>query len=603
MNSRVQIIGRHLSKMVMPNIGAFIAWGILTTLFHPNGWIPNASIGALIQPMIFYALPLLIAYTGGKAVDSARGGVVAVVATMGLIVGSDVPMFLGAMLIAPLCGFAVKHLDAFLRKRVPSGFDMLTANFSTGLLSALLAVLMLKMIGPLLGGLNYIIEQGVQVVVESNLLFLSAIFIEPGKILFLNNAMNHGILGPIGISEVLTKGKSIFFLLETNPGPGLGILIAYWLQSKGSARKSSPAAMIIHAFGGIHEIYFPYVLMNPMLFFAVILGGMTGTLVFMGFNAGLVATPSPGSIFAILALSSRFDIIGVIAGIISSTIVTVLVASLILSKKKDWPSEEVNDPLLLYKGNYQVRKIYFACDAGMGSSAMGSSLLTRVAKERGIDVPVENVSIDELPKDAEVVITYTDLVNRAKRTAPNALFVGIKDFMDKREFVALMDLLESKFEIIKEVEALSHPNQILMKSNIIINRASVSMEEAIIHAGSLLVESGYVEDGYINGMLAREKKFSTYIGNGVAIPHGENEVKELIKASGIVVVQYPNGVSFGDGKLAKIVIGIAGMGNEHIQILANIAEAIEDEQVLADIVNTNDVDTIYRLFSSEDKAL
>lgn len=603
MNSKVQIFGRFLSRMVMPNISAFIAWGILTTLFHPNGWIPNASIGVLIQPMIYYALPLLIAYTGGKAVESTRGGVVAVVATMGLIVGSDVPMFLGAMLIAPLCGFVVKHVDALLKKIVPSGFEMLSTNFSTGLLGAFMAVIMLKSVGPLLNGLNFIIEEGVHRVVESNLLFLSAVFIEPGKILFLNNAMNHGILSPIGISEVLSKGKSIFFLLETNPGPGLGILIAYWLRSKGSVKKSSPAAMIIHTFGGIHEIYFPYVLMHPMLFFAVIVGGMTGTLVFRLLEVGLVATPSPGSIFAILALASRFDILGTMAGILASTIVTTTIASMILSHKKDWQSDESNDPLVHYKGEYKVSKIYFACDAGMGSSAMGSSILTKIAKERGMDVPVENVSIDELPSNAEVVITYKNLVNRARRKAPNALFIGIKDFMDKREFVELMDLLESKFEIIKEVEALSHPNHILMKSNIVINRSSVTMEEAIVHAGELLVSSGYVEEGYVGGMLSREKKFSTYIGNGVAIPHGENEVKDLIKSSGIVVVQYPEGVSFGEGKLAKIVIGIAGMGNEHIQILANIAEAIEDQSVLDKIVNTNDVDMIYRLFSSEESMI
>lgn len=600
MNSKVQIFGRFLSRMVMPNIGAFIAWGVITTLFHPNGWMPNESIGALIEPMIFYALPLLIAYTGGKAVESTRGGVVAVVATMGLIVGSDVPMFLGAMLIGPVCGYLVKQIDVFLKRHVPAGFEMLSANFSTGILGAIMAILMLKTVGPLLGGLNFLIEQGVERVVASNLLFLSAVFIEPGKILFLNNAMNHGILGPIGISEVLSKGKSIFFLLETNPGPGLGILIAYWLRSKGTAKKSTPAAMVIHAFGGIHEIYFPYVLMNPTLFFAVILGGMTGTLVFQIFGSGLVATPSPGSIFAILALSNRLDLVGILVGVLLSTVVTAVVGGLILKRKDDWQVDEEKDMLSGYRGDYKVRKLYFACDAGMGSSAMGCSLLTKLARERGLEIPVENIAIDALPSDAEVVITYANLIGRARRRAQNALYVGIKDFMDKEEFVELIDLLLSKFEIVKEEKNMSHPDQILMKSNIILNRPTVTMEEAIVHAGELLLKSGYVEEGYVAGMLAREKKFSTYIGNGVAIPHGENEVKDLIKASGIVVVQYPEGISFGDGKRAKIVIGIAGMGNEHIQILANIAEAIEDEAVLDEIVKTNDVDTIFRLFSSEE---
>ena len=337
-------------------------------------------------------------------------------------------------------------------------------------------------------------------VVDSKLLFLSALFIEPGKILFLNNAMNHGILGPIGISEVLSKGKSIFFLLETNPGPGLGILIAYWLRSKGSAKKSSPAAMVIHAFGGIHEIYFPYVLMNPSLFIAVILGGMSGTFVFQILDAGLVATPSPGSLFAIMALANRFDFFSILLGIFLSTVVTAMIASLILKRKKDWQVDEEKNPLLGYNGDFKVRKIYFACDAGMGSSAMGSSILTKIARERGVEIPVENISIDMLPLEAEIVITYTDLVNRARRKSPNALHIGIKDFMDKKEFVDLIDLIQSKFEIVKEVETLSHPNQILMKSNIIMNRPSTTMEEAIVHAGELLLSSGYVEEGYINGI-------------------------------------------------------------------------------------------------------
>ena len=600
MTFKIQTFGRFLSRMVMPNIGAFIAWGIITTLFHENGWIPNASIAVLIKPMIYYALPLLIAYTGGKAIDNSRGGMVAVVATMGLISGSDVPMFLGAMLMGPISGWLVKTIDRYLKYRIPSGFEMLSTNFSAGILGAVLAVISLKAVGPIFDGLTYMIQIGVERVVASNILFLSSLFIEPGKILFLNNAMNHGILGPLGIMEVLNHGKSVFFLLETNPGPGLGILIAYWLRGKGNTKRSTPAAMIIHALGGIHEIYFPYVLMNPALFIAVILGGMSGTLIFEILEVGLVATPSPGSLFAILALTNKYDIFSVVLGIVVSTLVTTLVAGFILKNKKDWQLDEEDNPLQDYKGDYKVRKIYFACDAGMGSSAMGSSILSKLAREHGMEIPVENISIDDLQVDADVVITYHNLLNRAKRKAPKALHIGIKDFMDKKEFVDLIELMRTKFEIIKEVVPVSKPNEILLKSNILLNRPSVTMEEAIIHAGELLFKSGYVEEGYIKGMLARERKFSTFIGNGVAIPHGENDVKDLIKASGIVVVQYPDGISFGENKLAKIVIGIAGMGNEHIQILANIAEAIEEESVLEEMVKTQSVDVIYNLFSNSE---
>lgn len=602
MNSSVQTVGRFLSRMVMPNISAFIAWGIITTLFHSNGWFPNASISQLIEPMIFYALPLLIAYTGGKAFESSRGGVMAVVATLGLIVGSDVPMFLGAMIVGPFCGWLATRMDQLLKNRIPTGFEMLSNNFSAGILGAILAVIGLKVIGPLLAGLNAIIELGVGQVVDSNLLFLASVFIEPGKVLFLNNAMNHGILGPLGINEVLAQGKSIFFLLETNPGPGLGILLAYWLMGKGSVKQSSPAAMVIHLFGGIHEIYFPYVLMNPFLFIAVILGGMAGILTGQFFNIGLVATPSPGSLFAILALTHRDDFIGVLLAILVSTVVTFTIASLDIRRKAAL-FEEANKNLIEgYKGNYTLRRITFACDAGMGSSAMGSSILTKLIKEHGMDVPVENCSIDDIPLDAEIVVTYTELTKHAKKRVPNALHIGLKDFMDKNEYMELLELIRDKFEIIREEKMMSKPNEILMKSNIIISRPSVTMEEAIIHVGNLLNQSGYVEKGYIDGMLARERKFSTYIGNGVAIPHGENEVKDLIKASGIAVVQYPEGVDFGEGKLAKIVIGIAGLGNEHIQILANIAEAIEEEEILEKLHTTQDIEWIHQIFSSEENA-
>ncbi|MBE0450985.1 MAG: PTS sugar transporter subunit IIA [Clostridia bacterium] len=599
MSYRIQQFGRFLSKMVMPNIGAFIAWGIITTLFHPNGWIPNESINQLVRPMIIYALPILIAYTGGRVVDEKRGGVVAVIATMGLIVGSDIPMFLGAMLIGPFSGLCIKKLDEFLRHRVPTGFEMLTNNFSAGILGAVLAIISFKMVGPVIEILNGILEQGVSVVVEMKLLFLASLFIEPGKILFLNNAINHGILGPLGIKEALESGKSIFFLLETNPGPGLGVLFAYWFYGKGMIRKSTPSAMIIHFFGGIHEIYFPYVLMSPMLFIAVVLGGMSGVFVFQLLGVGLAATPSPGSIFALLALASRFEWIGVVIGVIVSAIVSFLVSGWILSRKKDWEQDEEVDLFEAYKGDYKLSKIHFACDAGMGSSAMGTSLLGRLAKEQQINIRIENVAIDSIPEDAEFVITFTNLLDRAKKRSPKAFHFGIKDFLDKKEYEKLLSVIKERFEIIEEVKSMGKPDAILLKSNILLNKPSISKEEAIVHAGKLLYESGYVNEPYIEGMLAREKKFSTYIGNAVAIPHGENDVKDQINHSGIVVVQYPEGIEFGKGKIAKLVIGIAGLGNEHIQILANIAEAIEDETIMDRMISSADVDYIYDVFSSE----
>lgn len=606
MTSKMQILGRFLSRMVMPNIGAFITWGIITTLFHENGWFPNPSLSELIDPMIIYLLPLLIAYSGGHAVSGTRGGVIGAVGTMGLIVSTEVPMFMGAMLMGPVGGLCIDRVDKWAKSRIPIGFEMLSANFSAGILGALLLAFAYKTAGPIIQGANYILGNGVQAVIKQELLFLSAIFIEPGKILFLNNIINHGILSPFGIQDAQHTGSSIFFLLETNPGPGLGVLLAYLLYGNGSVKQTAPSALIIHFFGGIHEIYFPYVLMNPMLFLAVILGGMAGSLVFDFFGTGLVATPSPGSILALIALAPKNNVLGIVVGVAFSAMVSFGISGIILKRKKNWyeTDEEMNISIFKdYLGDYKVSKIYFVCDAGMGSSAMGASLLSKILKKHSIQIPIENIAVDDIPKDADLVITYHEFLKRAKKQAPFALHVGIRDFLDKDQYEKIVREIIERLSFKEEAMELAIPSKILTVDNIVLKQPSVSKAEAIERAGKMLMNSGYVTEAYIRGMHAREEKFSTYIGNGVAIPHGENEVKDQIKASGIVVLQYPDGVDFGDGKIAKLVIGIAGKGNEHIQLLANIAEAIEDEDILRQMQETSEINYIYELFSSEEMTL
>jgi PTS system mannitol-specific IIC component len=602
MRDKLQHFGRLMSRMVMPNISAFIAWGVITALFTENGWFPNESLSHLIEPLIFYGLPMLIAYTGGRLVEEKRGGVVAVVATIGLTVGSQIPMFIGAMIMGPLSGWLLKRLEQFWVKHTPLGFEMLVSNFICGLLAAGLSILSYLIIGPMIITLMGVLRDAVQVVVSRNLLFLSALFIEPGKILFLNNAINHGILSPLGLQDVVREGRSVFFLLETNPGPGLGILAAYWFAGSGTVKKTAPGAIVIHFFGGIHEIYFPYVLMCPSLFFAAILGGMSGILVFQLTGAGLIFTPSPGSIFTILTMTPKGAYLPVLSGIAISTAVSFVSGSLILHNKvfEEASLPEVESLLTHYTGGYHVSKIYFACDAGMGSSAMGASMLSKILEKNGVSIPVENVSIDGLPASAEVVVTYEEFIPIAKKRTPEALHVAIRDFLDRTIYEQLAETLIAHFEMVEVKMEKKKPNEILMRKNIVLGHPSVSMDEAIEFAGRLLYESGYVEEPYIAGMHQREEKFSTYIGSGVAIPHGENEVKDKILESGIVVVQYPDGVDFGGGNIAKIVIGIAGKGNEHLQILANIAESIEEESILNQLLTTKDSEYIYNLFSSEE---
>ena len=316
---KVQNFGRFLSNMVMPNIGAFIAWGLITALFIPTGWWPNETLAQLVGPMITYLLPLLIGYTGGRLVGGERGGIVGAITTMGVIVGADMPMFMGAMIAGPLGGYAIKRFDLWIEGKIKTGFEMLVNNFSSGIIGMLLAILAYLAIGPLVAGLSKILAAGVNVMVENNLLPLTSIFVEPAKILFLNNAINHGIFSPLGIQQASETGASIFFLIEANPGPGLGVLLAYMFFGKGNAKQSAPGAAIIHFFGGIHEIYFPYVLMNPRLILAVILGGMTGVFVMNLFHAGLVSPASPGSIFAVLLMTPKSSLIGVILSVASAT--------------------------------------------------------------------------------------------------------------------------------------------------------------------------------------------------------------------------------------------------------------------------------------------
>src|SRR6266545_4139105 len=250
LKATVQRVGGYLAGMVMPNIGAFIAWGLITALFIPTGWLPNARFAALVVPMITFLIPVLIGYTGGRAVHGQRGAVVGAVATVGIIVGSNVPMILGAMIVGPLTAYLLKRFDAFTEDRIRPGFEMLVENFSAGILGGGMAVLGVWVIGPVVRAGTTGTGHGVEWLVNHHLLPFASFLIEPGKVLFLNNAINHGVLGPLGVAQAAEHGKSVLFMLESNPGPGLGVLLAYLLFGPRLLRPTVPAAIIIQFFGG-----------------------------------------------------------------------------------------------------------------------------------------------------------------------------------------------------------------------------------------------------------------------------------------------------------------------------------------------------------------
>ncbi|XZF77935.1 PTS mannitol transporter subunit IICB [Bacillus sp. AL-1R] len=463
---KIQRFGSFLSGMVMPNIGAFIAWGLITALFIPTGWIPNAKLAVLVGPMITYLLPLLIGFTGGRMVHDVRGGVIGAIATMGVIVGAEMPMFLGAMIMGPLGGLVIKKFDQAIQGKVKSGFEMLVNNFSAGILGAVLAVIGLIGINPVVSTLTEALANGVDLMVRANVIPLANIFIEPAKILFLNNAINHGILSPIGLEQAKSAGKSLLFLLEANPGPGLGVLLAYTIFGKGTAKQTAPGAVIIHFLGGIHEIYFPYILMRPLLIVSVIVGGVAGTFTFNILDAGLVAAASPGSIIAILAMAPKGGYLPILAGVFVATAVSFIVSAAILKSSKSVASDEdleraaqktqdlkgkeskVASLLQTEKEvassigiDKEVEKIIFACDAGMGSSAMGASILRKKVKTAGIELEVTNVAINNLPNDVDVVITHKDLTDRAKAKVPNAVHISVENFLNSPKYDELVNSL------------------------------------------------------------------------------------------------------------------------------------------------------------------
>lgn len=457
LRERVQQAGAFLSGMMVPNITAFLAWGFITALFAPGGWLPNATMAALISPMLLTLLPILIGFTGGRLVHGIRGGVAGAVATTGAIAGSDAPMLIGAMLLGPMGGLTLRWIDRALAGRFPPALQMLVANFSAGLLGALLAMVALLAVAPMVRAATDALAAAAKTLTTAGMLPLAAGIIEPAKVLFLNNAINHGVLAPLGAAQAHTDGRSIFFLLETNPGPGLGLLLAFWLCGGAAVRQSAPSAIVVHALGGIHEIYFPYVLMQPLTIVAVIAGGLAANVAFVATGAGLVATPSPGSIFAQLALAPRGGVGPVLLGILTGALCSFLVAvALVRRVGAGETSDELTDAqsrmramkpeaLVTSASGFTARDpaerraIVFACDAGLGSSVVGAAVLRRKLRDAGIEATVTHAAISDLPTSAGIIVVHTTLEERVRRQVPGAAVYAVDEFVHSRAYDRLID--------------------------------------------------------------------------------------------------------------------------------------------------------------------
>ena len=628
MKQQLQSFGRTLSAMVMPNIGAFIAWGLITAIFIPGGWWPNEHIAEMVAPTLKYLLPLLIAYTAGKNVAGVRGGVAGAVAAMGVIVGTDTPMFLGAMIMGPIAGWCIKKFDKLVEGKIHSGLEMLVDNFSLGIIAMLLAIVGFLLIGNAVSAITLVLSKGVNWMLHHNLNPLLSLIVDPAKVVFLNNAVNHGIMTPLGIQQASEVGQSMLFLVDPNPGPGLGILLACWVFGKGTTKQSAPGAILIEFIGGIHEVYFPYVLSRPVLILPIIAGNICSLLFFTLTDFGLVAPASPGSIISIILMSPRGKTLIGILGVIIGTAVSFLIALPFIRKNPDFQAD--NDsaggsviPGISAESTKGAIKVVFACDAGMGSSALGASRFReRLAKEGLGNILCTNSAVEAIPQDASIVVCQKELSERAGKVVPGKSIVIIKNFLNDPALEGLIATLKSGSEnTASQAQEISPEQQLLAAEKTLIAKlqedkkqppmvallkpeniktglASEDKESAIRRAGRLLFESGYVDEAYIEAMIERERFTTTYMGLGLAIPHGTSEAKENVKASGICVLQYPEGVDFGEEK-ARLIVGIAGVGNEHLEILARLGETLEDSETLEALCTTSNPETILEILERD----
>ena len=580
-----------MSGMVMPNLGAFVGWGLLAALFIPTGWIPNEKLNEMVGPILNYLLPLLIGYTAGYNIHGQRGGVIGAFTTMGVIVGSDITMFSGAMIMGPFSSWILKKFDRAVEGKIKPGFEMLINNFSLGILGFALAILGYLIIGPVVNAIIAFLTAGINFLIAKKLIPLLAVFMCPAQVLFLNNAVNHGIISPIAFAQAQEAGKSLMFLLDSNCGPLLGTLCSIAVFGKGKAKETAPMAMFIAGIAGIGEVYFPFVLANPIMIFATMGGLATSLLLLVVLGGGLVGMPSPGSLINIALMTPKDAAVANVLAIGAGFAVALLIGSFIL-KTIGSPEEEADlavagvdmgtkaeKPEAAFKKHKPslggaIRYIIVACDSGMGSSAMGASVLkNRLQKEGYKDIKVKNSSASRIDPDADMIITLEGLIERAKLSVDNTgkEFLAINNFLKEADY-------DRALEVIEDRNGKEKVKPILSEENIALNVKVKDKEEAIRYAGKILMENAYTTPKYIEHMLERQRRFSVYIGNHLAIPHGIESSDSEIYTSGLSVVQVPEGVDFGDGNIAYVVIGIAGKDGTHLNMLSNIALICAEEE-------------------------
>lgn len=610
--------------MVMPNIGVFIGWGVLTALFIDTGWCPNAYWNELVSPILKYLMPTLIGYTAGSNVYGRRGGVIGAFATMGVVIGSDVTMLVGGMIMGPLAAWCLKKFDKLVEGKIKTGLEMLVDNFSLGLIGMVLCMLGYATVAPVMTAIQNVLGAGVEILMNHGLLPLVSLFVQPAQVLFLNNAINHGIMIPLAVQQAAEFGKSVLFLVEANGANWVGLTLAFAVFGSGMAKKSAPGAALIMFLGGIAEVCFPYCLMSPLTILGPIAGNIFSLFILTAFGGGTVGAVSPGSVIAYFMMTPKSSMIPNAIAYFGSLAISFIVTGLILkavgtkadkknsAKDNNKSSDRATDstvPATLPGKIENLQKVVFACDAGMGSSAMGVSILKDTLAKAGMNPKISHVAVAEIPEDADVVVTNENLAERAHMSTQGKIpILTLSNFMDQGEYdrivseihqMTLNSASASSDETQEESTAEKAPKQekaLLPEENILLDVSFPNKKAAIERCADLFIEGGYTLPTYKKDMLTRDEEASVYIGNGVALPHGLASSKETILNSGICFVQVPDGVDF-DGETAYLLIGVAGRGEEHIELLGQIARNLMENDNIEKLRNAKNKEEVKEILN------
>ncbi|MFB8538316.1 PTS transporter subunit EIIC [Enterococcus thailandicus] len=416
----------------MPNLSIFIAWGFLSFLTPYFSGELAQRLNEVSEWMLHLLLPILIGYLGGKITGNQRGAIVGAIATLGIIVGSTAPQIVGAMIMGTLAGKVYDFFENKVKEQFTIGYEMLIHNLLVGIIGGVCCLLGMIVITPLISSVSQMISQAILWLTEMKMLTLAHVLLEPLKVLFFNNIINHGILTPLGIEFAQQENSSILFLMEANPGPGIGVLLAILFQGRRETKTNAGSALMIQAIGGIHEIYFPFVLIKPKLVLAVILGGASGTFLFQLLHVGLSAPVSPGSLIVILTNTPTNQLLAVSFGILVSILVTFSCALFLLRKEavnveQEKSNDEEREEMQLAKN----KKIIFACDSGMGSSAMGAALLKKQLQVANLPASVDYASIYQVKDQPDqLIIVQSELTVLAQQQAPNSQILSLDHFLE-----------------------------------------------------------------------------------------------------------------------------------------------------------------------------